>query len=101
MTQELRITLLQSVEWLGQCLAVHEIGEYSFVEYNPYIDISNKTRGFQEFSLFAAFINGKKTGRSYETLDAGLVGVIACKYDGGNTKADRYFIKSIGADRDE
>lgn len=93
-----RTEMLNSVAWLGQTVMIHEIGEYAFVEYKPKVFEEGNQKiptEYNQNSNFAAFINGKGIGRSYESLDAALVGAIAYKHDGANTKADHYFMKAI------
>lgn len=75
----------------GKVLRVHRVGEYAIVEYTP-----NTPRN-HDGPLFHPFIDGKDTNHSYHTLDAAVVGCIALKHDGLNTRADRYFLRAIGA----
>jgi len=79
----------------GKIKKIHEIGEYVIVEYSEpnYRNVENN-----ESIVFHPFINGKDTNRGYDTLDGAIVGVIARKHDGINTKADRYFMKAIKPD---
>jgi hypothetical protein len=93
-----RVTMQQvheDCDWLGTVIAVHSIGEYDFVEYlsKPASNATDKTRRI----AFSTYIGGERTSRSYSSLDEALVGVIARKYDGLNTQADRLFMRGIGA----
>ena len=83
--------------WLGAYVKFYQIGEYSIVEYKPKVfkNGSPVHGSYEEVSNFHSFIGGINTNRSYNTLDECLAGCIAIKHDGGNTRADVYFIKSI------
>ena len=86
----------------GKIIERHHIGEYEFIEHIPnqasnVSDEDYEAEGGTNQRHFSALINGRSIGRSYTSLDAALVGVVAYKYDGNNTRADRYFLKSIGA----
>ena len=85
----------EDCDWLGTIIAIHSIGEYDFVEYlsTPASNNADKTRRI----AFSSYIGGERTCRSYSSLDEALVGVIARKYDGINTQADRFFMRGIGA----
>jgi hypothetical protein len=80
--------------WLGDVHEVHSIGRYAFVEYlhEPASNAEDKTRRIH----FASYIDGKRTGRSYLSLEAAMVGAVALKFDGINTRADTYFMRSLG-----
>ena len=90
--------MIKSCAWLGEFVEFHTLGEYSIVEYKPtkYDGISPAIpKQYDTESLFHPFINGTDTNTSYETLEKAIIGAIAYKYDGGNTRADEYFFKSI------
>ena len=90
--------MIQSVAWLGRYVQTHEIGEYTIVEYKGKVYENSTPKvptQYEEDSSFAPFINGRRICSSYETLDEAIVGAIAVKYDGGNTRADTYFMKAI------
>lgn len=76
----------------------HEIGEYMIIEYYPRIFKNGiNTNKFEtEKTCFHAYLNNKDTNHSYHTLDEALIGVIALKYDGVNSRAAEYFSKMIG-----
>lgn len=78
----------------GPALAIHEIGEYAIVEYqeNP---VSNPKPDWVSRVLFHGYINGRDTNEAFESLDAALVGMIARKHDGINSRAAGYFMKMI------
>lgn len=89
--------MIQACAWLGQFVNFYEICEYSIVEYKPklYKDGSPVNGKFEIESSFHPFLNGKDFNRSYASIDECLAGMIALKYDGLNTRADQYFLKSI------
>lgn len=89
---------LKKFPW-GPVVAVHEIGEYSVVEYHPEVfEKSTGTGRHHEYTNFHPYLNGKDTSQSFDTLDGALIGVIALKYDGLNSQAAYYFSKMIGLD---
>jgi len=69
----------------GKVVEVHTIGEYQIIAY---------TRNRNIF--YSAFINFNSINRSEDSLDKALIGVIAYKIDGCNSKAAEYFTKMIG-----
>lgn len=44
---------------------------------------------------FFVFIDGNMSDRYWSTLEQALIGMVAIKYDGSDTKADSYFFKMI------
>lgn len=88
--------------WLGPIVRSHEIGNYQFIEYRERIFSPNPNAGeLSGKNRFSAFVKGKGISRSYESLDAALVGVVAYCRDGCNTRADRYFMKATEPDAKE
>jgi hypothetical protein len=94
------MTTVRDFTW-GRVLRVHEIGEYEIVEFEPRRAGNQREEDFDPSPRFHAFIDGKDTHHSYNTLDRALAGVIAYKHDGVNTKAHTYFMRAIRADREE
>jgi len=89
---------LKKFPW-GPVVDVHEIAEYSIVEYRPQIYKNGTgTREYHEYTHFHPYINGKDTCHCYESLDSALIGSVAYKHDGINSQAARYFCKMIGLD---
>ena len=41
--------------------------------------------------MFHPYVDGEDCNCSYESLDAALIGAVARKHDGINTKMDTYF----------
>lgn len=79
-------------KWLGTIVQTHCIGDFQFVEYISEIK-GNSDIGKH---CFSACINFEKTSRSYYSLESAMIGTIAYKYDGANSKAGGYFEKMIG-----
>jgi hypothetical protein len=81
----------------GKLVEIHEIGEYIIVEYksNVYRNSQAVHTEHEEKSTWHPYTNAKDTSCSFESLDAALVGAIARKHDGLNTKADVYFMKAV------
>lgn len=82
--------------WLGRITKIHTIGRYDVVEYERKPASNDEDRA--HYINFGTYIDGKQTNYSYSTLDAALVGCVALAHDGINTRADGYFMRSIGAD---
>ena len=76
----------------GPVVKVHEIGEYSIVEYRPQIfkDSCGTGKYEEEKTNFHPYINGKDTNRSFESLDDAIIGTICYKVDSNNTRLDVY-----------
>jgi len=70
----------------GTVVAIHTLGEFDIVEYY------NDNRLLTSFKPYR---NGSAYPRSYGNLEEAIVGAIATKYDGGNTKSDTYFLRAI------
>jgi hypothetical protein len=82
--------------WLGPIIAIHTIGQYDIVEHwhNPASNDPDRNT----YRCFSPFIDGKRTGCSFNSMDEALVGAIARRHDGANTRADLYFVRGIGAE---
>jgi len=90
--------MIKGCAWLGQFVDFHTLGEYSIVEYKPttFDGCSPKIpKQYEKESNFHPYINGQDTNTSYNSIEEAIVGAIAYKYDGGNTRAHEYFMKSI------
>ena len=81
----------------GEAVEKHEIGEYTIIEYHPHEYVNCCSTGKVDYSKteYSCYINHNPISRSTESLDAALACCIAYKLDGANTRADRYFMKSI------
>ncbi len=95
--QELKTQLQSKPYTWGKFVQTHEIGEYLIVEYKArvYKDTAPVNGEYEEKSSYHPYINGHDTSHSYCRLDECLVGVVAYKYEGGNSRAAGYFIRSI------
>lgn len=71
----------------GEVIKIHEVGDYSIVEYR---------RDNGEI-CFHGYVGKTDTNMSWNTLDQALAGCIAYKYEGPNHRAGNYFITMIGA----
>jgi hypothetical protein len=76
-------------------IRLHEIGPYTFVEF--WNGPADNAKDKRHHRAFGAYIDERRTGCCYNTLDEALAGVIATRHDGINTRADSYFIRAIGA----
>ena len=82
----------------GKVIEIHEIGEYSIIEYySRDLNGSGPPYNYESIPSFHGYINGKSTSRSYGSLDEALVGVIGYKHDGSNSQAAMYFMRMIQA----
>ena len=88
--------ILTEFVW-GQVIAVHSVGEYDIVEYVPNQSTNVADEDYDPSPKFHSYIDSRDTSHSYSSLDAALVGAIAIKRDGINTRADSYFIKATEA----
>lgn len=98
-----KVTKEQMIErcgWLGTFVAYHSIGIYSIVEYKAKVfdgdGVGLKSpREYEKKSSFSSFVNGQSTNYTHHSLEASIAHAIAYKFDGANTRAGEYFIKSI------
>lgn len=93
-----RSEMINNNAWLGKFIALHEIGRYSLVEYKSKLFDGCTPKiptEYAEKSSFSAYIDGQPINTSFSSLEEAIVGAIAYKYDGCNTKADTYFFKAI------
>ena len=82
----------------GRMLHLYDIGDYNIVEYNPWkVRNCHVLTGFPDLKKrrFHTYIKGVSTSHSYPSMDEALVGVIAYKLGGCNTRADRYFFYGV------
>ena len=82
----------------GYLLAIHEIGEYSIIEFHPWKVEGNRILVGdmdQTKKEYHGYLNGEDISESFESLDAALAGCIAYKYEGANHRADFYFMKML------
>lgn len=75
----------------GVITQVHKVGSYQIVEYRE-----DEVWDSHGMMLFHPYIDGRDTCHDYHSLDAALIGVIAYRADGPNTRADRYICKMLG-----
>jgi len=85
----------------GEVVEIISMKNYSFVVYHPWK--SNECNVYMhdpDYTRFQynGYIDGKSISRGWNSLEAAMVGIVAYKLDGPNTKADRYFMKMIRED---
>jgi hypothetical protein len=82
----------------GYVLRIHEIGEYTIVEYHPWkrngSSILTGEMDPNEIE-YSCYLNSKSIGVSAQNMDEALVICIAYKHDGANSQAAYYFMKMI------
>jgi len=72
----------------GELIAIHEINEYSIIEYHPW-----KSEKSHHFHIY---VNQMSCSEGFPSLDAALAGCISYKHEGPNHHANYYFMKMIG-----
>lgn len=89
--------MIDSIKWLGKFVKTHEIGDYIILEYKPtkYEGCAPLKGQYEDESRFCPFVNCKSTNCTYSTLEMAIVSAIAYKFDGANSRAAEYFMKSI------
>jgi hypothetical protein len=82
----------------GEIEKIYKIGEYTIAEYRSW-----KRNGCQILTgepgneiQYHAWIGNKDTSCGYNSLESAIVGTIAYKFDGCNTRAGLYFCRMIG-----
>lgn len=78
-------SLPRAFTW-GPISTIYEVGPYTIAKY------TNK----KGETLYHAWVEGKDTHHSYESLDAALVGAIAYRHEGPNSQAAGYFMRMMG-----
>ncbi len=81
----------------GRVLAMHVLGEYTLVEYEPRRAAGEK-RGRTPGRRFLIYVDGVNTNHVSDSLDRALAEAIAYKHEGANSRAAGYFLRSIGAE---
>lgn len=87
----------------GPIEAIHVFGQYVILEYHPQIFKSSAGTGkyAERVVNYAPFYyqNHKwiDPHSHYETMDEAIASAVAHKWEGENGRADRYFLKMIGA----
>lgn len=78
--------------WLGIVRAIHSIGQYDIVEYATGPEF---VQGAKHEICFAGFIDGESINESWALLDKALIGLVARKYDGMNSRAAYYIFDML------
>jgi hypothetical protein len=83
----------------GEIIDIVEIGPYAIASYyTRKVDGCMVLRDIDhETVLYHVWVHGKNGCGSYHSLDAALAGAIAYRVEGGNHRADRYFILALNA----
>lgn len=93
--------VLDDFSW-GPVVNVFEVGPYLVFEYHPMIFEGSSGTGKYEpkKTEFASYVMKNRqwqdTHSGHETLEGALAHAIAYRFDGENTRADRYFLRRIG-----
>lgn len=74
------------LKWLGNVEEVYNIGDYQIAKYISKDDKKER---------YHPYYKGKSYSTSYNSVEEAMVGVVAYRFDGLNTKADVYFIRAI------
>lgn len=73
----------------GQIIKIMDIGSYTVASF--WYRATDTT----EREMFHGWINGVDCGHSWDSLEAAIVGLIAYKNDGPNSRAGEYFMRMI------
>lgn len=87
-THEEKVMLISKEYVWGRVIKVHCIGDYQIIEA---VDKKGEVH-------WHSYIDYDDTCTSYKSLDSALVGCIAIKHDGVNSRAAMYFCKMIDLD---
>jgi hypothetical protein len=81
----------------GKLVKIHDSGQYTIVEYYPYIYENNCGTNKFNYSIreFSCYIDRKPIGHSCYSYDEALITCIAYKYDGCNSQAAAFFVRMI------
>ena len=76
------------LEKYGHVVDRWDIGEYAVakVKFNS---------SFPDIYGFFVFVGGNLSDRYWSTIEQSIIGMVAIKYDGLDTRADSYFFKMI------
>ena len=85
----------------GEVRQVHSIGDIEVVEFygRQYEDGQTSPDVDRSVSLFHPYLNGEDLNQSYDTLDGAVVGAIAFKYEGSDSRAAYYFWRMVNRER--
>ena len=84
-THEEKLKYLQGKHIFGNVVDWHCIGDYQILKCIR-----------DEKIRYQVYINYEDTYSSYPTLDSAIIGAMSQKYDGCNTRADKYICKMLG-----
>jgi len=84
------------IKWLGVLNKVHNVGDYQFVEYKEKDFNNNK---ITDRLLYTSYYKGESLSRSYDSLEACMVGTIAIVKEGPNSRAGEYFMRMINSEK--
>ena len=76
----------EDLNWLGFVEDVIDIEEYQIAKY---VDKTNKK------TYYHPYYNGHTMSVSYHSIEECMVGMIARKMDGPNTRIDTYFMNAL------
>jgi len=80
----------------GKLIGIHEIGEYSIVEYHPWVYFNQcGTNQVSDSTEYHCYVDGYDLSYSSDSLDSALATCIAYKHDGCASQAANYFMKMI------
>jgi hypothetical protein len=91
-----------SFPW-GPIDQVHQVGPYQIVEFREDRSTMAGPNAHEDHgrTMYASFVDGRRTAHSHYTLDEALAFAIAYRHEGINTRAGDYFIRMIGADTEQ
>ena len=82
----------------GPVIEVHQIANYTILEYLEDLSRYDQPELWYRHgrTLYYVYVDGKSTNVSALSMDAALVGAIAYRRDGANSRAGDYFMRMVG-----
>lgn len=92
LSEEERIQAIKGAFVWGKVVKVHTVGEYQIAEYISKSSVKDPEAGETEFH---GYIGWSDEHVSFYSLDEALVGLVARKYEGCNSRAADYFFRML------
>ncbi len=65
----------------GIIVGIHDLGPYTFVEYEAEILSAGRTGEFENKSTFSVYRDGKSTNCSYGSIEEAMLGAVASRLE--------------------
>ena len=95
------LEIQETYSWLGKVNPESQIlGDFQLITYYPVITKNGfPTKKFEETPRYSGYYKGQRNSHSYRSVEEFLVGMIAYFFDGCNSRADKYFLLSVGIEK--